>query len=310
MPDPVPMLQAMGIAAATAAALVLLLGWPWRAPRPALVRAGAVLGTALGFFLGCWWTGQLPQWPPVQVRDRMLLLLVPAVVVAELAALLPASLSWLAWLLRLAIVLGATRLLLHDSVYLTSDAGPESWTPAETWLNLAGWSAALGVTWVLLAMLARRTQSRSIPLALALACLGGGIILMLSGYATGGPMAFALAAALTGVMASSLVLSGPRDPVGAVAVGVVGLFALLVSGRFFAELVLLNAALIFFGLLLCWLFELPPRFSGIGKILLVAVPIGLAVLLAQQKFAESSKATATSPGDLYGRSPYDIDYGK
>jgi hypothetical protein len=134
--------------------------------------------------------------------------------------------------------------------------------------------------------------------------------MMLSGYATGGPLGFALAAALTGAVAASCVLSGPPDAVGLLSVGIVGLFALLVSGRFFSELVLLNAALLFFGPLLCWLLELPPRFNGLGKVLLAAAPIGLAVLLAQQKFAESSNQRSSDSEGLYNRASPDIDYGK
>jgi hypothetical protein len=310
MPDPVPMLQAMGIAAVTAAVVLLVFSWPWRAPHPAWVRAGGVLGVSLAFLAGCWWLGQQPHWPPVEVRDRLLLVLLPILVVVELVAVLPAVLSWLVWPLRLAIVLGATPVLLHQSVYLAGDGSVDSWTPTETWENLAGWSAALATVWILLAALARRAPGRSIPLVVALACLGAGITMMLSGYATGGPLAFALAAALTGAVAASLMLSGPPDAIGLLSVGVVGLFALLASGRFFSELVLLNAALLFFGPLLCWLVELPPRFSGIGKLLLAAVPIGLAVLLAQQKFVESSKKTTSGSEDPYGRVSPEIDYGK
>jgi hypothetical protein len=310
MPDPVPMLQAMGIAAFTAAAVLLVFGWPWRAPNAARVRAGGVLGIGLGFLAGCWWLGQQPHWPAVEVRDRLLLVLFPALVIVEIVAVLPGALSWLVWPLRLAIVIGATPVLLHQSVYLAGDGSRDSWTPTETWQNLAGWSAALGVVWVLMALLARRTAGRSVPLVVALACLGAGITMMLSGYATGGPQGFALAAALTGAVAASLVLSGPPDAVGLVGVGIVGLFGLLVSGRFFSELVLLNAALLFFGPLLCWLLELPSRVRGLGMILLAAVPIGLAVLLAQQRFAESSNQRPSDSDGLYQRASPEIDYGK
>jgi hypothetical protein len=309
MPDPLPMVKAMGAAAIVAAVLMLLCGFPWRAPNPVRVRLGGVLGVGLGFFVGCWLLGQQPHWPTVQVRDRILLVLLPAVILVELVALLPSYLAWLVWPLRLIVVAGAMPVLLQDSVYLKEGSGPESWTVQQTWVNFACWGGALAVVWGLLGLLARRTQGHAVSLAVALACFGAGLTMMLSGYATGGPMGFALGAALVGAVIASLLLSGPADPVGVLAIGVVGLFALLVSGHFFSELLLLNAALLFFGPLLCWLPELPPRLRGVGRILLAAVPIALAVLLAQQKFAATMDQITPGTDDPSSRD-YSKEYGK
>jgi hypothetical protein len=69
-------------------------------------------------------------------------------------------------------------------------------------------------------------------------------------------------------------------------------------GRFFGELTTVNAGLLFFGLLLCWLPELPyvrrlgPRLRGLLRIVLVAVPVAVALALAQQKFAADSGESA------------------
>ncbi|HEV3259179.1 MAG TPA: hypothetical protein VG013_20065, partial [Gemmataceae bacterium] len=206
-------------------------------------------------------------------------------------------LRWLAWPLRLVIAVGAARVLLHNTTYLEDLAGPDSreWTPAQTWKILAGMGAALAVVWAALVLLVRRAPGRSVPLAVALACAAAAVTVMHSGYASGGQVGLPLAAALAGAVAASLVLSGPPAMEGALGLAVVGLFALLVIGRFFGELTTLNAALLFFAPLLCWLPELPPRFRGVARVVMVAVPVAVALLLAHQKFAEDSARTAPGP---------------
>jgi hypothetical protein len=302
MPDETLILKAMAAAALTAAVVLLLCAWRWQAPHPAFVRIGGVLGVAMGFYVGCWVLGVRPHWPATEVHDRLLLVLLPALVAVELVGTLPGRLSWLVWPLRMVVAAGAARVLLNGSVYLSESASEESWTPAQTWEQLGGWAASLVVVWSLLALLARRTQSRSIPLAVAVACVGAAIAMMLSGYASaGGQMGFALAAALAGAVVASLVLAGPADAGGILSLGVVCLFALVASGHFFGELTLANAALLFFGPLLCWLPELPPPLRGFGRVMLAAIPVALALVLAQQGFvANSSRSSSGSedPGSL------------
>src|SRR5438132_1928950 len=140
-----------GIAAALAGLIFLLFGWPWRSPKPTRTAVGAVLGVSVGFFAGCWWLGVRPQWPPLEDQDRFLLILFPAVMVVELVAALlfeirtkseprmkhglnternPLSsvahwvLSLSVWLLRLVIAVLASRILLHNSSYITDLSGP------------------------------------------------------------------------------------------------------------------------------------------------------------------------------------------
>jgi hypothetical protein len=88
-------------------------------------------------------------------------------------------------------------------------------------------------------------------------------------------------------------------------VGIVGFFALLIIGRFFGQLATTHAALLFFGLLLCWLPELP---RGLARIVLVAVPVTVALTLAQQKFAEDS--ARTSPGSQEPSVQDYLNFGK
>jgi hypothetical protein len=302
MPDPLHILQVLAAVAALAAAIPLLCGWPWHSPRPARVSAGGVLGVGLAFFLGCWLLGFEPHWPPREDQDRLLLVLLPAVVAVELAAAIPALPLWLPWLLRLAIAAGAGRVLLHNTTYLSDLAGPGSreWSPAQTWLILGALAGALVEVWLALIALARRTTGRSVALALAMTCGGTAITIMLSGYTSGGQLALSLSAALAAATIASLVLSPPADMTGALGVGVVGLFGLLVIGRFFGQLTTTHAALLFFAPLLCWLVELPgvrwlnPRLGAVLQLLLVAVPLAIVLSQAKQTFDEAARMVPAS----------------
>src|SRR5262245_26027521 len=111
MPDPVLILGALAAAAVTAAAALLLGGWPWRKPRPAWAAAGGVLGVGLGFVVGCWLLGLRPHWPPGEDLDRLLLILFPAVVGVELVGAFLGRLRWLVWPLRAVVVAAAARVL-------------------------------------------------------------------------------------------------------------------------------------------------------------------------------------------------------
>jgi hypothetical protein len=109
-----------------------------------------------------------------------------------------------------------------------------------------------------------------------------------------------LAGALVGALVASLVMKGTIPLDGLLGLGVVGLFAVIVIGRFFGELTWANAALLLFAPLLCWPAELPllhrmkPRLRALVGVVLTAVPVAIALALAQQKFVEDS--ARTSPG--------------
>jgi hypothetical protein len=317
MPDPVLILEAMAVAAVTAAGLFLICAWLWQKPHPALARGGAVLGVGLGFFAGCWLLGTRPDWPPRQDQDRLLLILLPAVMGVELVAAFVGPWRWLAWLLRFTVVASAGRVLLHNTIYLSDLAGPGSreWTPVQTWMIMGGLAIALAGGWASLILLARPTsipaslsdkqngirgRGSSALLSVAVACAGAAITVMLTGYATGGELGLPLAAALAGGTAALFVLKQSLPAEGAVSLGIVGLFALLVMGRFFGELPSAYAILLFLSTLLSWLPELPyirrlrPHLRGVVRIALVAVPVVLVLMLAQQKFVRDS--TKPSPG--------------
>ena len=299
MLDPVVVLESLAGAALTAAAVLLLLG---RGKGRAL---GDVLGVGLGFVVGAWMLGFSPRWPPRADQDRLLFVLFPAVCAVEVGAAVAGRFRWLAWLPRPIVAAGAARLLLHNTVYLEDLAGPgtREWSPASTWPILAGLAVALAGTWAALALLARRSGGRSVCLALALACGGSAVVIMLSGYASAGMLGLPLSAALLGVGLASLLLSGPADLQGARGVGVVGLFGLLVLGRFFGELNTLHAVLLFGAPLLGWLPELPflrrpgPRLRAVAGVVLTVVPLIVALTLAYRQFAADSVGTSGNPDE-------------
>jgi hypothetical protein len=316
MPDPMVILGAMAVAALTAAGLVLLGGWPRAAPSPVLAVIGRVLGAGLGFFAGSRMLGPKLHWPPQEDLDRFLLILIPALLGVELAvASILRGKLWLPWLPRLVLAAAAAPVLLYQSTFITNlGPGTPEWTPAQAALILGGLTAALAVVWLSLALVARKTPGRSVPLAVALTCAGAAVTIMLSGYASGGQIGLPLAAALAGATLASLALSAPFEGDGLLGLGVVGLFGLLVIGYFFGQLAFGHAVLLLFGLLFCWLPELPylrrlrPRLRGFLRVVFVGVPVILAVGLAQQKFvADSSR---TSPGSSEPSIQDYMNYGK
>ena len=234
--------------------------------------------------------------------DRLLALVLPAVMVVELAAAVPKAPRWLVWPLRAAIVASGGAVLLYGSSYLTDIAGPgtREWPPGQALLILGGLAAVEGTVWVLLAMLAGRAPGLSHAICLSGTGAAAAVTVMLSGYATGGQVGLPLAAALLGAAIAALVL--PRSPrvTGPIGVAIVALFSLLVIGRFFGQLTSAHAILLFGAPLLGWLPELPwlrrlpPWTRGLARIILVGALAAVVVADAQRKFVENSQAPSSS----------------
>jgi hypothetical protein len=144
-----------------------------------------------------------------------------------------------------------------------------------------------------------------------LTCAGAGVAVMLSGYTSSGQLGLLLAAALAGATAASLALPGPPRVTGALGVGLVGLFGVLISGSFFVKLTLAQAACLLAAPLLCWLAELPylrrlrPWPRGLAQVVLVAIPVALVGGQAWQRFQEDSR---TSPASTDSKPPSIEDY--
>lgn len=297
MPDPIVMAQAFAAAAALACIVTLLFG---TGSRHAVASAGAVLAVVGGLFAGIWILGLLPHWPPREDLDRLLLMVLPAAALAELSALVSTRAGWA---LRCVVASLAAPLLLHGSTYTTDLSGPGSrtWSTAQASLIFAMLTLGLLGAWAALQRLAVRTVGSTPLWCIAGATLGAGLVVMLSGYASGGQLGIPFGAALAGVALGATIRKGKPALESALGVGVVGLFALLVVGRLFAELTNVNAALLFAAPLLGWLPELmrtrPRLRAGLG-LGLAALPVAVALVLAQQKFAANSRPQPGSAGSL------------
>ncbi|MBL8799861.1 MAG: hypothetical protein JNM56_38625 [Planctomycetia bacterium] len=319
MPDAMLLLKASVLAAVLAAIAVLLAGNPWRQPRTPLVAIGGVLGIAGGFLAGVWLLGLTPSFPPTEDQDRLLLIVLPAVVIVEMGCAFLGNRPWAAWLLRLMVAAGAAPVLLHGSVYLSGAAGADAlaWSPIQTALILGLLGTALLAQWALLDRLAQRRAGSVVLLSLAVATGGAGIVIMLSGYSSGGQLGPPLAAALGGAALAGFVLMEATGLRGVLGLGLVGLFALLVIGRFFGSLTTTNAALLFAAPLLGWLPELPfvqrlgPRLRQLAHLALTVLPVAAALTFAVQAFVEASKPRTFAPSNAVESSPSDyLNFGK
>lgn len=300
MPDRLFLMEVGAAAALTAAALVLLLGWPWRSGHPVRSAIGPVLGIGLGLAMGCWLLGVRPKWRPTDDQDRLFFVLLPVVLAVELVAGVLVRQRWLTWFLRAIVAVAAARVLLHNTTYLSEQpGGVRKWTELQTWLVPAGLAIWLLAQWAALTLLQRRSPGRAVPLALAIACGGAGMILMMSGSASRGELGIPLAGALAGAALATVVLKGGPQLEGAVGIGVVGLFSLLIIGHFLNEMTARNAVVLFLVPLLAWLPELPPLrrvgpcLRGAAAVVLTAIPVALAAHFAYEKFmAEVNRPSA------------------
>jgi hypothetical protein len=305
MPDPIRILEAMALAALVAAVFLLAFGFPWRAPSPARARIGGVLGTAGGILAGCWWMDALPNWPPREDHDRLLLILLPAIAAAEIIIAAASRPRWLAWPLRLIVSAGAAPILLYGSSYVTDLTGPNSreWSIAHAVLIFGVLALVLVVVWWAVWLLTKRSACRSIPVLLALVSAGAAVTVLLSGYASAGQTGLTLPAALVGLTAASLALKGAPEMNGVVGVGVVSLFALLVEGRFFGQLSTTNAILLMGAPLLGWCAEIPglrrktSLAHGVIRLVLPTIPVAIALVVAQRQFVADTAKTSTESNE-------------
>jgi hypothetical protein len=309
MPDPILMTQATGLAFVAAAVMLgIYVGrGRRRAIDPVWVDVGWVVGLGVGFYAGWWVLGIRPHWPLAEDLDRLLAIVVPAVLAVELVSAFPRVPRWLSWVLRLAVAGGVARVLLHGSTYLASpaEAGALTWPPALAWLVLGLLAAAQAVVWGLLDLLARRSPGVTLTIGLGIAIGGSAIAIMLSGYATGGQAGLPLSAAVLGASAAAMVPGSPARsrltaPIG---VAVVGLSSLLIIGRFFGELRTDHAVLLFLSPLLAWVPEIPglrrmPAWArGLTRVLLVALLVSAVLGDAVRRFVERSAPSAPGSDD-------------
>jgi len=284
MPDPILIAKALGLAAVIGVTMTLLSG---RSSRRTVAAAGSVLAVVIAVYAGLGILDLLPHLPPREALDRLLLIVLPAAVVAEVLAAASGRIGWAA---RGVVAASVTPVLLWGSVYTTDLSGPGSraWSPAMSWMIYAVLGAVLMAAWMLMNRLGSRAGERVTVVSVAGTTLGVGVVIMLSGYATGGQVAVPLAGGLAGVALGSAAWRSNSAGESAAGVGLVSLFALLVIGRLFAGLTNLNAALLFAAPLLGWAVQpirSRPRLRAGLRLGLAALSVVIALVLAQQKFA-------------------------
>jgi hypothetical protein len=294
VPDPVQFAKAVVASGTVSAIIVAVLTLLRRPAGSTRINTAWILGIAIGAAVGLRVMGLVPNWRPVDGLDRFLVILLPASVVIELIAGFERVPRLAAWVLRIVLAAVAGRVLLHGSSYL--DGSASDWTVGQIRIALVVCALLLTSVWSLLAWLGQRSGGLSIPLAVSQTCLAAGMALMLSGFLTGGKAALPLAAGVAGATIALRLVTARSACPGAIGIGVVSLFGILMLGRFFGELSTGRALAIFLAPLACWATELKvlrnrkPWVVAAVRLALVAVPLAAVLFLAQRDFAKNSSA--------------------
>jgi len=278
MPDFVRMAECLLLAAMVAGLALLAFVRPGNPP-PWRVAAGWIAALGGGIYCGCGLLGEWARWPPLEDRDRFLVILLPLALAVEFAAMLLPTRRWIAWMLRIAVAAAAAPILLYNSSYLADLAGPNSaeWNRAEAALMLGLSAVLLAAIWGLLAVLQARTSDRGLSLVLVFTALASGATVMLCGYFRGGQFALPIAGVVAGVTLASCAL--PQQQAGNPCLGVsmISIFSVTFIGRFYGSLPTSAAIGLLFAPLLLWIAEIP----GLRKLSPAArAAIGIAAVLA------------------------------
>lgn len=292
MPEPLLFVKSM-VAAAVVSAIIVLAMAGWRRDLGTVrVNLASLVAMACGLAVGYFLLALNLAWPPRNGLDRLLLVVFPAAILIEGIATIDQVSTSAAWFLRISLAVLVPRALLHDSVYLSN---AENNLPQLVIALVAGGALLAGV-WSLVSWLSERSPGVSIPISLGLAIQCAGIAIMLAGYIKGGAAAIPLAATIiatsvTSAIAMKLVsktsfISSPAM----MGIGVVGLFGLLLIGRFFGRLSTEAALMLLLAPLLCWATEIPllrkrkPWFVEFARITLVAIPLVIVLVFAKRDF--------------------------
>ena len=155
---------------AVAAGVLIAILWLAARTKHTDERIG-VFGSALAFILAVAagnWTATAPILPmvPSEAAWEWLPWTVLAVVVSEVLIRLLRMPAWLGWPIRL-VIAGSTAAVLV----------PAELRPTAPWL-LAAFALVVLAEWAILVSLANRVPGGSVPLSLALVCLGGTVVLV------------------------------------------------------------------------------------------------------------------------------------
>lgn len=288
MPDPLLYMKLMAGVAIVSGSVVLVIAGVRRRAGSTRLNLACVLAIGLGLAAGCLLLPLRLAWPPMNGLDRLAMVVVPAALCIELIAGFQRVPRWVAWSLRTGLAVAAPRILLHGSVYLSDMGNDWSWWRTGPALMLCG--ALLAGIWGLLAWLHQRSPGVSIPLALCLTTLIAGLTIIMAGYLKGGGAAFAFTAAIATTTIGARLIAQRAGTPAIVGIGVVGMFGLLLIGRFFGRLSTGCALAMLMAPLLCWVTEIPllkrqkPWIVGSARLVLVAIPLMAVLTVAKRTF--------------------------
>ena len=272
MPDPLLYLQ--GIVAAFCASA----GLTWIVSRRASLSSPRLSGASLlslagGLLAGYGALRLIPRWPPVNGLDRFLAIGLPVALLIEWLASRSGVPRWRAWILTGGLAVGSGPVLLWGSVYLGDS--PAAWNPVLAASILGASAGALIVARRLTGKLLDRSPGVAVPLLAAVCIQSAGVAVMLAGYLKGGAAAFPIAASLAAVVLAWR-RRGPEFAASiraALAVAVVGLYGIVLIGRFFGGLSTWSAVVLLMAPAAPWLVEALPRRSSRPRL-----AVGLQVL--------------------------------
>jgi hypothetical protein len=316
MPDPLLYLRAMGAAGIVSVTFVLAMVRARPCAGRTWLNSVCVIGFGLGLAAGCCVSSLRLRWPPANGLDRLLMIVVPAVLGIEFIAGMQRVPRWVAWLLRMTLAASIPAILLHGSIYLSGH--DEEWPRWRAGVVMTVCSALLAGVWGLLLRLSRRSAGVSMSLTLCLTMQCAGLTVMMAGYIGGGAVAFPLVGAL---LATSI---GSRFPLPYVGVstsfvapvipgiGIVGLFGLIFIGCFFGRLPSGAAVAMLLAPLLCWVSEVPqlrhqkPWLIGMLRLVLVAIPLVAVLLVAKREFDHGMAPLLEAEQVSVGQAPMNL----
>ncbi|MCA9188708.1 MAG: hypothetical protein R3E01_00775 [Pirellulaceae bacterium] len=313
--------QSMGASAGGASSRTLSL--------PSYVaQLASLCSLPVGYYIGCWVLGLLPNWPIVEDRDRMLWLVLPGVTLVEAIGCFAGGRRWwsraIVWMLRLAISVAVARVLLHGSIYLADVVGPgtRKWDDASSGMILLAIGSGVLLVWTTAIWVTTRSSGRSMLLSFFFVAGAAAISIMLSGYATGGQLGLPLAGAIVGLLFASWCLpigdvTGSPGLVTAMGFCCVTLASLLVVGHFFAELTARNAVILGLSPLLGAIpelirFERFPRLARSGlRVALVILPLAFVLQATGRSFRDRSTNSGQAASGIPEPSVSDyMNFGK
>lgn len=279
MPDPIGYGQSLAVALLAGLLSVAVGRRCLRRLTPSGNALAEVLGVACAAAVGLSVLHIRPRWPPLNGLDRYLAIVLPIALLVELLAASRAT-KFVTWL-RLVGAAAFVGVLLYGSVHLKWEALAWSGEAMGLWLPI--WSFGLFAAWELQTRFVRRTGDVVMPLAVALATLSAGLLIMMAGYLKGGATAFPLAGALAGAAWWGRRAESPIGLSGATGWGIVALGGLVMIGRYFGGLTQGTALAVFVAPLLTWFPSHAPPLRRRAWLRLIIVVVVLGILLDRGK---------------------------